>query len=460
MRKQIHIVTPTPISLLDMTSMGDSSKRGNDKTLGQFDSGLKYAIALLLRNDVGLEVSVKGEPRFHENWEEPSIETHTFSTYTEISSTGKEKELIKIDTVIGYRGGDPMNQFDMREPSLPDTYETKTGFAKALGYNWELWMALRELISNMYDENGYYTENYFDLEDLGDGTLMTLTFDETNPFFEVWQNRHLYINEAEPLFDIGNGVQVLDNPEGYLRIYKQNILVYEDREKRSVYAYNISFGAIDERRILSNLYSIEGEIVNAIMYTQNREFLKTIIRREFDCEKEFLSGKTCYIAASNVIHDIAFEVWSANGQVESYDWLINAVKKRKDCKIGGKIITTVEDSIWSYSTKVEVESTPQTIAEPASMIYFQEDEEEVEYESLFAAEIKKYYDFNLDIEVKQAKLKGSKVVADKYEKCLIISEDFNIETDFHTFIVEYVDLTMSGNTVGNLGKYICKLLSK
>ena len=85
---------------------------------------------------------------------------------------------------------------------------------------------------------------------------------------------------------------------------------------------------------------------------------------------------------------------------------------------------------------------------------------DVEYIAPFALEIKKYYNFELDVEVKIAKLKGSKAVADNFEKCIIIDESFDILKDFHTFVVEYLYLTQKGNVVENLSKYICKLISK
>jgi len=459
---RVNFTTPSRISLVDLTSIGDSVKRGDETKIGRFSSGLKHSMALFLRMGVTMTVNVYGGEEYknrgeYDGYDMPYTDTFEIDTYMKSDeASDKEVECIKVLVNRGYHGlnGCALTQIE----GYSDKWEELTGFAKAMGFNWENWMSLREIYSNMVDEGGYYSVD--DYPEPVTGTVFTLEFDETNPFFEVWQNRHLYINESEPLFDIGNGVQILDNEEGYLRIYKQNILVYEDKEKKSKYAYNINFGAIDERRILSNLYSVEGDILNAIMYTKNEEFLRTIIRPEFDCDKEFLSGRSCYVAASTLIHDIAFEVYEKHGQVESYDWLLNAVKQRKDCKIGGKIITTIEDSTWSYSSKVTVESTPQTIAEPSVSIVEEWQEEPVEYLSSFAAEIKKHYNFNLDVEVKQAQLKGSKVVADKYDKCLIIDNDFDIETDFHNFIVEYVDLTMSGNAVSNLGKYICNLLKK
>jgi len=419
---QVHFITPTKISLIDITSMGDSSKRDDPNTLGTFDSGLKYAIALLLRSYVDLSIEVVGGDKF------------TFSTYMEkCEATGKTKELIKV--------------------ILNDELEVQTGFAKALGFNWELWMSLREIYSNMLDEKGYYIEGELP-SGIQEGTITTLEFDEDNEFYEVWQNRHLYINEEEPLFKISPKTEVLENKEGFIRIYKHNILVYEDRETPSLYAYNIKFGEIDERRILSNVYSIKSSIVSDIMCTNNREYLETIIKAEspFDEEKEFLNGMSNYMSATNLITEIAESVYNEFGSVDSYDWLIKAVKERKDCKLPGRVIKSIEDSLWTYSERVTVESTP-VAAYPLTP-------DECFEKSPLQKEIDKFYNFKVDVEVKTAELKGSKAIADKYEKCIIIDKDFSVEKDMPEFIVQYVDLTTEGNVVTNLSIYICNLIKK
>lgn len=421
---KVHFITPTKLSILDIISMGDSSKRGNTGKIGQFDSGLKYAIALLLRDEVGIEISV-----FDQGNEENNFTFKTTTVFDE--STSKNKELITIKNSNGE--------------------ETVTGFAKNLGYNWEVWMAYREIMSNTLDESGYVLEDE-DGEELDNGTTVTLEFDEDNEFYNVWQNRHLYMNFEEPLFKISDSVEALKNDEGYLRIYKQNILVYEDKEVPSRFAWNIKFGEIDERRILNNIYSVEQTISYAIQNTDNEDFLRFIITKDFKTkDKEFLS-KTNYYSdyISATVKKVAFEVYNANGEVKSYDWLIDKIKKQKDCKIAGKKIKTIEDNIWSYSKEVTVETKPELIYD----INLSTDEE------TFAQKIKKHYDFNLDVEVKIATLKGSKVVADKFEKCLIIDESFDILKDFHIFVVEYLDLTQSGNVVENLAKYICNIIKK
>ena len=430
---QIHFITPTIISRLDISSMGDSSKRGDDSTIGQFDSGLKYAIALLLRDKVNMSIKT------YDN--DGILNTYNFSTSVKkCKNTNKEKELIDI------------NYNDYSE-DVSGVIET--GFALQMGYNWSTWMALRELYSNMTDEKGVISELQEDIA-VSYGTIITLEFDENTEFFNVWQNKHLYINEQEPLFKISNSVEVLKNDEDYLRIYKQNILVYEDKDKPSRFAWNIKFGEIDERRILSNLYYVEQNINYAIQTTDNEEFLRTIIKPTFEVQdKEFLSNNTHYSDhISETVNRVTTEIYEEFGEVNSYDWLINKVRKRKDCKIGGKKIKTIEDSLWSYSTEVSIETTPQPYAEPSMIV------DDVEYITPFASEIKQYYNFDLDVEVKIAKLKGSKVVADKFENCIIVDESFDISKDFHIFVIEYLDLTQKGNVVENLAKYICNLISK
>ena len=422
----VNFVTPTKISLIDMNSMGDSVKRDDSSSIGAYDSGFKYSIALCLRNDIHLQVRVISDGVLQENY---LFDSEVVSC----EDTQKEKELIVINTTVKER-------------------KIITGFAKGLGYNWELWMLLREIWSNMIDEGGSIA---LDEPNIENGTIVTLGFREGSEFFNIWNNRHLYINEKQPLHIISPSVEALENKEGYLRIYKQNILVYSDEKLPSIYSYNIKFGEIDERRVLSNIYSVESQIVSDIRYTKNTEYLQSIITKDFKTsENEFLSNQSVYGTCSDLIHDIAANVFEECGEVNSYEWLIGSVKRRPDCRIGGKIIKSIEDSIWSYFTATKVESVPQAYSEPDIEV------EDVVYESSFSAEIKKYYNFKLDVEVKIAKLKGSKVIADKHEKCIIIDEDFNLLVDFGAFVIEYIDLTQTGNVVKDLGNYVATLLRR
>lgn len=457
---KVHFVTPTRISLINLTTIGDSEKREDTTKIGKFSSGQAYATALLLRDGVGLEVNIYGgvgQLEKGEDWfvDETYTECINYSTTNrKCSSTNKSKEVIVLEHSKVYHGR-CNSSHDFSEPRETESETIETAFALQLGYNWEIWMALRELWSNMLDEGGYVAvgDSY---PEPHTGTVITLTFDEDNQFYDVWQNRHLYINEKPNLFKVSNSVEALENPENYLRIYKQNILVYENRERPSRFAWNIKFGEIDERRILNDVHSVETSIISAIQDTDNEDFLRQIITNDFEPqEKEFLSRLYSYNRSiSNAVKRVVEEVYEQYGNVQSYQWLMDAVKKQKDCKIQGKKITTIEDSLWGYSQEVTVETIPQSFAEPSIIV------DDVEYITPFAVEINKYYNFNLDVEVKIANLRGSKVVADKYAKCLIVDESFSVEDNFAEFIVQYLDLTKDGNVIKSLSEYICNLIRK
>ena len=382
---KVHFITPTRISLINLTTIGDSEKREDETKIGKFSSGQAYATALLLRDNVDIEISIYGG---YVTEDEKYTESISYSTVLrECDSTGKSKEVIVLDYEKQFHGNcSSANTFS---EGHTESSSIETAFALQLGYNWETWMAYREIMSNVLDEGGYVLEqeSYPEPET---GTVITLTFDESNEFYTIWQNRHLYMNFEEPLYELTSSTEALKNEEGYLRIYKQNILVYKDLKKPSRFAWNIKYGTIDERRILNDVYSIEQRISTCIAETKNEEFLRSIITPEFKTqENEFLSKNSSYYSyVSDAVKKIVYEVYEEFGEVSSYEWLISKIKSQKDCKIAGKKIKTVEDSIWSYSSEVTVETVPQPYAEPSILI------DEV---TPFASDINKHYNFNLDV---------------------------------------------------------------
>lgn len=449
--KSIHFTTPTLLSYLDLFSMGGSDKAEDITKIGKYNSGLCFSMALALRNEIHLSVEVF-DNEFSENFDRKRSTLYTTDVYTECcDQTGKEKELIQIYKNVSKESFFSQHCEDLGGGDFPEEV-IQTGFSTKMGIDWQLWMLLRELYSNMIDEKGgYYEDN---CPDVSYGTVVKLVFEEDSEFADIWDNRHLYINEKEPLHIISDSVEALENEEGYLRIYKQNILVYKDEKVKSKFAYSIKFGNIDERRILSDLWSVSSEIVYAIKNTKNEDYLREIITAgNLFNREEFLYDKSVYGVASDLVHNIACEIYEEFGEVNSYPWLINSIKERKDCGIGGKRIQNIGDSLYCYSSVVVVESAPIPHSEPDIEV------EGVVFIDPFSAEIKKHYNFNLDVEVKKAKLKGSKVVADKYEKCLIIDENFSVKTDFGEFVIQYLDLTVEGNIVKNLGNYISSLLA-
>lgn len=398
----VNFVTPSKISHIDLISMGGSEKVGDDTKIGQFASGLKYAMALMIRNKVDFKVRVREEEYIIDQY-----------TLVDEANPNKNKECLVIK-------------------ELKSGKEYKTGFCVDLGLNWEPWMILRELFSNMKDESGFYlTDNISEVE----GTVMTLDFDTTSSFYNIWNNRHLYINEKEPLFKVSNDLFAFDNDEKYLRIYKQGILVYEDKDKYSEYAWEILFGEIDERRLLNNVTGVIVKIADEISYSDNEEFLKTIVRKNpWVNDNDFLSDAITYGSISLVLKNLIYKVYEENEEVYTYSYLYNAAKESKDSVISGRKIKSVNDHIWNYYTPVTINESKKVIEEKSDEVTVKE-------------QIEGLYDITIDCCIKSTSLTGSDVIADKYNKCILIGEDFDVKNEGHIckFIVQYVDLTDTGN---------------
>ena len=117
-----------PLGLIDLrafTTFGINAKPNTNSPIGYFGPGLKYAIAVLVREGLKVTVWIGTEP--HEFYCEPS------------NFRGKDFSLIRMRRQRGVTR-------KWMATDLPFTTE--------LGKNWKLWMALRELHSNTLDENG------------------------------------------------------------------------------------------------------------------------------------------------------------------------------------------------------------------------------------------------------------------------------------------------------------------
>ena len=136
MKNQLIFSNNGILSEIDITTMGDSVKKTDDSKIGQFDSGLKYAVAILLRNNVEFYI-------------ESGNNIYKFDKVVKVDPiTGKQKTLIQVINT------------DFSDEGSHVTTRTTTAFAVNLGYDWEFWMAIRELYSNCLDENGVVEETY------------------------------------------------------------------------------------------------------------------------------------------------------------------------------------------------------------------------------------------------------------------------------------------------------------
>ena len=428
---QVNFITPTVLSPLDINSMGDSTKRGIDNKIGKYDSGLKYAIAILMRNNV--DIHIKTKYNHIEN-------DYTFGLQSvSCDITSKSKTLISIKNILNADG-------DISES------DTLTSFSVQLGHDWENWMALREIWSNMIDENGYVT--YGDNIDLSNVkewsyTVITLKFDDDNIFNKIFNEKDRYILSSQPLFTLEDGTEIHHNPNGHLSLFKQGILIYEDKNKISKFIYNTPYGDIDERRILKNDYGHLYKIGKTIISTNNEEFLRTIITNNpSNIDKDdVLNNCDFWDNIKPLIYDIAVDVYTKYNEYYTFKCIIKLINEKKDSILPGRMIKSLDDHLFNYSKTVSINNIQNNIDE----------DEKLSILDTINKSFTSIYQYKCDFKI--AELSNVEVIADKYNNCLLFNTTFDPQNKSHLiqFIIQYIDLTQPGNILENLAKEIYNL---
>lgn len=206
--------TPTSIPIDAFTTFGLNAKPNSGNPIGHFGTGLKYAVAIILRMGGKIQLVVQG------------VEYEFYTTDKDFR--GKQFQQIRMRK--------------RRRGILNWGRSEALAFTTELGKNWGLWQAFRELESNTRDENGMSKENQ--IPD-GDGSYITVTCpgfyevtQETNDVFldqkgaKVFENTRLTIYEGESKYLYYRGVRVHDMqyPARYTYDFKQGyVKLSEDR---------------------------------------------------------------------------------------------------------------------------------------------------------------------------------------------------------------------------------------
>lgn len=189
---------------LDVVRTMGVNVKETDNPIGHFGTGLKYALATLLRT--GHSVILKTGDK-----------TYPFSTRTK-TIRGKDFEMIMMG-------------------------DEQLGFTADLGKEWKVWQAYRELYSNCMDEGGHVSTNAIDAD-----TVITVIGDE---IMEAHAMRDKIFLLSEPWL-VRDGIEVHRGSSKYL--YYRGVRVSE-LGKKSRYTYNFTTSmALTEDRTLVSQY--------------------------------------------------------------------------------------------------------------------------------------------------------------------------------------------------------------
>lgn len=233
------------IPLAAIKTFGVSAKDSDD-SIGFFGTGLKYAIAIFLRE--GCEVTLFTDGK--------RIEFTT--TYEEIR--GKPFHIVTMEE---YGNDDDIPQ------ALP------LGFTTELGKTWKMWMAFREMYCNTMDEHG--TVRHADqrppecFKPAPNRTVFVVTGREAEL---VWDERHDIILESRPAVE-GPSANAHIGPGRHL--YYRGIRVRDNRAP-AMYDYNVhTHVELTEDRTLKYDFQARWAVCSLIMASEEPLFLRRVL---------------------------------------------------------------------------------------------------------------------------------------------------------------------------------------
>lgn len=223
-----------------LTTMAVSVKTG-ESPIGQFGTGLKYAIAIVLR--LGGRITIlRGRRALVFGVRERTIR-------------GREFRVITLD-------GRPL------------------GWTDQMGAHWEPWMAYRELWSNARDEGGrvWRAES---ADDVTAEPRVTKVLVECPELERAHEERYRIILQTEPLV-VCPGVEIHAGASRY--IYYRGIRVGElQGDEAALYTYNLTgHQSLTEDRTLQYPWMVASTVARALVQCTNAAVLHDVIGDDTD----------------------------------------------------------------------------------------------------------------------------------------------------------------------------------
>lgn len=217
--------------------LGASSKRGDSSKIGYFGTGLKYAIAVMLKQ---------------------GIEFKVFSGEKEIKIGTRKTKFLDDDILVMTVNGE------------------KTSITIDAGVDWLPWFAIREIYSNAIDENGTMLLNQ-PAEAKAGYTRIFIDAD-AEPLKDIFTNWGAYFTQSRnPVYrnSYGSLYSKLPTFPEYV-VFRKGIRVYESR-KHSVFDYDLPEVQINESRVAIHDWQVKensSELLASSDLACIKEFLK------------------------------------------------------------------------------------------------------------------------------------------------------------------------------------------
>lgn len=252
------------IDIRGITTFGVSCKK-NDSAIGFFGTGLKYAIAVLLREGLSITVLCGGEEKFE---------------FRKKAVTIRNKELEVVEMI----------QWDH---ALSGGHPVELSFTTELGKTWELWKAYRELYCNTVDEGG--TVEQVERRPRGKKGYTRVIVEGLD---EVHADRGEFILDTEKLWSLDSVDIHKAGADGGAVFYK-GIRVYKPH-KEAKYNYNVKVHVdLTEDRTLKNAWwAADRNIMESLLRCGEQEPILEVLTAETDTYESGWDWDGQYISAT------------------------------------------------------------------------------------------------------------------------------------------------------------------
>jgi hypothetical protein len=271
-QKMIIFENTGEIDIRAVATFGVNVKE-NENPIGFFGTGLKYALAVLLRTG-----------------------------HTVLIQSGRAVYPITAETAV-VRG----KKFDFVQAGT-----RKLGFTTELGKNWEIWMAYRELHCNMKDENGTVSES---ADIPAPETNKTRVLVKGEPFEKAHAARNVFLLEdSVPIYKIGT-IEVYSQPSQ--SFFYRGIKVM-DFQRPALYTYNqTGHVELTEDRTAKDPYSVVYSLSREILEHAPRPMLEAVLMAEKD----------------NIEHQFDYHGWTSVTPGPEFFPTVAALQRDYLCKV-------------------------------------------------------------------------------------------------------------------------------
>jgi len=246
--KYLKIQNQGELDIRLVALMGGTTKIDNPFKIGQFGTGLKYAISWLVRNENKFKLFI-------------GTEEIVFESRDEIIGDTSFKEIYCND----------------KSMSITTRY----------GYQWKAWEAIREIWCNAKDE-GFEILEFEELKPIGESNKTTFFIEASEEITDVFEKWDTHFLNDTPIFE-NEKFAIYKNNSEKLRLYKNKVLIREDQYSKSLFIYDIKEATLNELRQYMG-YN-KWDIAKAIL-SSNKEVVDLFIQGwnkrsdciEFKCE--------------------------------------------------------------------------------------------------------------------------------------------------------------------------------